>query len=184
MKTKELHWKQIPATYATLRDEFFGKGPIAVYALIKCVLREGKPEYKNYLVVAADCFERLSCLVYRSGGRFKKPPAEKYKRKVFDVWAETPEELRGRIEECGDAALTERCFKTIRRIADIVCPMMACMDEQGFVSEYAYAIDYVIKRGGDLPEPLMRGLFPTNYPDYNYTEGVAAGIAPYEGVNL
>ena len=37
---------------------------------------------------------------------------------------------------------------TIRRIADTVCPMMACMDEQGFVSEYAYAIDYVIKVSG------------------------------------
>ena len=79
MKTKELHWKQIPTTYATLRDELSCKGHTAVSALIGCVMREGGPEYMNYLVVAADCFERLSCLVYRSGGRFKKPPAEKYK---------------------------------------------------------------------------------------------------------
>ena len=180
MKMKELHWKQIPTTCATLRGELSWKGHTAVYALIKCILNEGKPEYKNYLIVAADCFERVSCLVYRSGGRFKKPYAEKYKREVFDAWAETPEELRGRIEECGgDAALTHRCFKTIRRIADIVCPMMACMDEQGFVSEYAYAIDYVIKRGGDLPEPLVRGLFPTNYSDYDYTAGVAETIMKF-----
>lgn len=184
MKAKELHPGQIPATCGTLRRELCMRGHTAVYALIHCVLNEGTADYKNYLVVAAVCFERMSCLVYRDGdGRFKKPPADRYIKKVFDAWVETPKELFDRIMECGgDVAQTKRCFRIIRRVADIVCPMMACMDEQGFVSEYAYAIDYVVRCGGDLPAPKMRGLFPTNYPDFNYTEGIAEEIVKYGGV--
>ena len=186
MKAEELHPGQIPATCGTLRWELCMRGHTAVYALIKCALSEGTADYKNYLVVAAACFERMSCPVYRGGdGYFKKPPAKIYLKRVFDAWVETPEELFDRIMECGgDVTLTERCFRIIRRIADIVCPMMACMEEQGFVSEYAYAIDYVAKRGGDIPAPVMRGLFPTNYPDFNYTEGVAADVTKYGGVGF
>ena len=49
--------------------------------------------------------------------------------------------------------------------------MMACMEEQAFMSEYAYAIDYVIRHDFDLPKPDMVLLFPKNYSDYRYSEG-------------
>lgn len=65
----------------------------------------------------------------------------------------------------------EWIHKMIWQIADLVCPMIACMSEQAFVSEYAYAIDYVIRHGRDLPKPDIAELFPRNYSDYNYWEG-------------
>ena len=40
---------------------------------------------------------------------------------------------------------------------------------------YAYAIDYVIWHRCDLPKPDIDGLFPRNYPDYNYWEGLLVG---------
>ena len=62
-------------------------------------------------------------------------------------------------------------YKKVWQIADLVCPMMACISEQAFVLEYAYAIDYVMRSGSELPKPDMLGLFPKNYPDYRYWEG-------------
>ena len=59
--------------------------------------------------------------------------------------------------------------------------MLACVTEQAFVSEYAYAIEYAARHGGDLPKPEIGTLFPTNYPDYDYTQGVAALIREAAG---
>ncbi len=70
--------------------------------------------------------------------------------------------------------------KEMWQIADLVCPKMACETERGFISEYAYDIDYVIRRKGDLPKPEVRLLFPQNYEDYHYTEGVAKEIEKFE----
>lgn len=56
-------------------------------------------------------------------------------------------------------------------IKDKMLSAQSNMSEQAFVSEYAYAIDYVIRRGRDLPKPDIAELFPRNYSDYNYWEG-------------
>ena len=58
--------------------------------------------------------------------------------------------------------------------------MMECITEQAFVSEYAYAIEYVIRHNGNLPKPEIKWMFPTNYEDYNYTEGIAKEIGEFE----
>lgn len=70
----------------------------------------------------------------------------------------------------------EHIHKLIWQVADLVCPMMECITEQAFVSEYAYAIEYVIRHDGDLPKPEIGWMFPTNYEDYKYTEGIAKEI--------
>ena len=56
---------------------------------------------------------------------------------------------------------------------------MACETAQAFPGEYAYAIEYVIHCGGDLPKSEMHGLFPANYADYDYTKGVAGVMNGY-----
>ena len=58
--------------------------------------------------------------------------------------------------------------------------MMACVTEQAFVSEYAYAIEYVIKHDGKLLKPEIAELFPTNYPDYDFQSGIAEIIRRFE----
>ena len=75
---------------------------------------------------------------------------------------------------------SKQIHKMIWQIADLVCPMLTSMSEQGFVSEYAYAIDYVIRHNGNLEQPVIGHFFPSDYPDYKYDEGIAEEIHEYE----
>ena len=134
------------------------------------------------MVVTAILFEQISRLIYfNRDGDCRKPPVEKYYKEIFEGHAETPDEVFDKIKRYGecDFKKAEYVYKLVWQIADLVCPMMACLCEQAFVSEYAYAIEYVIKHNGDLPKPEIMILFPMNYPDYKYSEGIAEEIRRY-----
>lgn len=126
------------------------------------------------VLLTANYLERISCLVYKSSdGKYKKLPENKYKKVIFESYAETPREIYDRIQKYRVSETeAEMIHKMVWQIADLVCPMIACMSEQAFVSEYVYAIDYVIKHRCELPKPDMDALFPRNYSDYNYWEGL------------
>ena len=168
MKDNGLHPGQIPTTAAAIRRELWDKSYDIITVLLKCIsLAPDSYGFINQAVVAASLLERVSCLVYQGkDGAWRKLPEEAYKKAIFEAYTETKEEVAERLRGHGDAA---RAFKTLWNIADLVCPMMACVTEQAFLSEYAYAIDYVIRRSGDLPQPEIAELFPTNYPDYDPT---------------
>ena len=170
----KLHPRQIPTMKHVIKEQVWDLGQQAVYSLIKC-LAEGPDihvEQKNLMIRAAVYFERLSCLVYRGKeGDWKKLPVSKYYYYLFEIWAETPEEVASRIKYYGvDPGKAKQIHKLLWQAADIICPMMACTDKQGFVSEYAYAIEYVIRHNGNLPKPEMEGLFPQKYGDYRWSE--------------
>ncbi len=180
---KTLHPKQIPTEMYVVEWEIFDKGFNAMKALLNCLSCEtGSNEQKNYMIVAASYFERISCPVYlRKDGSARKPAIKTYYDQVFEAWAETPEEIYDRIRNRGvTKEQAVHIHKLVWQIADLVCPMMACDHEQMFVSEYAYAIEYVIKHDGDLPKPEIKHIFPSNYPDYEYTKGIAEEIQKYE----
>ena len=50
--------------------------------------------------------------------------------------------------------------------------MISCRIEQVFISELAYAADYVISRKGNIESPafVSYSLFPQNYNDFHYEE--------------
>ncbi len=188
---RKLHPGQIPTKLSIIRDEVFMKGHDALYSLLYCMISElDSPEYKNHLICAALWLERLSCYVYLSGEgqirRYEKPDEEFFRKNIFESWAETPEEVKDWIEGSDKypKSLTideaKKIYRKLWLVADIVCHMMACLEEQAFISEYAYAIDYVIRHDGDLERPSMGMLFPRNYPDFNYTEGIAEELDRYE----
>ena len=178
----DFHPGQIPTERSVISSELFARGLSAVRSLCRC-MTDGleSPEYMNHLVAAAMQFERVSCLGFRdSEGCYRKPDERVYRREVFESWAGTPGEVYDRLavqDMTTDAA--EHVYKIIWQIAELVCPMMACTSEQAFISEYAYAIDYVIRHDGDLPKPEIKELFPMNYENYNYTEGVADEIRKF-----
>ena len=88
---------------------------------------------------------------------------------------------RKKSKRCGvTREKADHIYKLVWQVADLVCPMMACEVEQAFISEYAYAIEYVIQHNGDLPKPEISILFPSNYSDYHYQEGIAETIRNYE----
>lgn len=174
MKYTDLHYGQIPTLYKTIRAELSKSGTTAIFSLLKCFAYDiDSNDYIIQVLVTANYLERISCLVYKSSdGNYKKLSVEKYKRDIFESYAETPQEIYDRIQNYGISEIkAEWIHKMVWQIADLVCPMIACMSEQAFVSEYAYAIDYVIRHGCDLPKPDIVELFPRNYPDYKYWEG-------------
>lgn len=176
-----LHPGQIPTNLKTIKWELATKGHSAISALLKCLaVAPDCLEQTNHMIAAAALFERMSCLVYRGRDGYRKPPADMYGKEIFRNWAETPEEVFDRVKAYGvTPEKAEHICKLVWQVADLLCPMMACITEQAFVSEYAYAIEYVIKHDGDLPAPEIAELFPTNYPDYNYQTGVAETIRRY-----
>ena len=174
MKYDNLHYGQIPTLYKAIRDELWKNSTFMIFSLLKCFTYDvGSNDYMIQVFVTADYLERISCLVYKGiDGNYKKLSAEKYKKALFEGYAELPQEVYERMQTYGvSEAEAEWIHKMVWQIVDLVCPMIACMREQAVVSEYAYAIDYVIRHRGDFPKPDIFGIFPSNYSDYNYWEG-------------
>ena len=145
--------------------------------LCNCIQCEpGSAEYYRHLLVASVILERVSCLIYRCwDGKYRKPSVSTYKAELFTPFAELPGELIDFGKVTGATTETaEHVHEILWQIADLVCPMMACISEQGYINEYAYAIDYVIRHNGTLPKPEFkrRSLFPGNYKNYHYWEAV------------
>lgn len=174
MKYTDLHYGQIPTLYQAIKSELSKSGTAAIFSLLRCFTYDvDSNDYMIQVLLTANYLERISCLVYKSSNRkYKKLSENKYKKVIFESYAETPQEIYDRIQKYGVSATeAEWIHKMVWQIADLVCPMIACMSEQAFVSEYAYAIDYVIRHGCDLPKPDIAELFPRNYSDYNCWEG-------------
>ena len=175
MKYTDLHYGQIPTLYQALKSELSKSGTAAFFSLLRCFTYDvDSNDYMIQVLLTANYLERISCLVYKGkDGEYKKLSENKYKKAIFESYAETPHEIYDRIQKYRVSETeAEWIHKMIRQIADLVCPMIACMSEQAFVSEYAYAIDYVTRHGRDLPKPDIAELFPRNYSNYNYWEGL------------
>ena len=171
---KRNHIKQIPTTFEAIRTQLFIDDMFILDTLIKCITRGGGDEYDQLLIIVSFCLERLSRMVYWDGdGAFVKPPAAEYKTTLFGAFGETIEEVGERAGAGVDGHDVKKIHFILWKIADIVAPMMACGDEQAFVSEYAYAIDFVIKNAYNIPKPEMRGLFPVNYDGFNPSKFVS-----------
>lgn len=176
------HPGQIPTTRKAIEHTVMEYDFKTIKALVRCMVNEENENlYKNYLMIAASCYERISCLIYKDKGIYEKLSEDDYKYELFEGLAETVEEVFDLLKDYGiNMERAKYIHKLVWQVADIVCPMIACVDEQGFISEYAYAIDYVIKHKGNLCKPEMRMIFPTNYEDYHCTEGIAKEIKEYD----
>ena len=182
-KRDVIHMGQIPTKLATVKSEIFNQGTKAIHSLFNCLVSEQNSfRQKNHIVITAALFERISCLVYYGKeGYYQKPSADKYSREIFKRFAETPEEVYDRIKRYGATReKADRIYKLVWQVADLICPMMACVVEQASIGEYAYAIEYVIRHNGDLPRSEISILFPSNYADYRCKEGIAETIRYYE----
>ena len=153
MKYTDLHYGQIPTLYQALKSELSKSGTAAIFSLLRCFTYDvDSNDYMIQVLLTANYLERISCLVYKSSdGEYKKLSENKYKKAIFESYAETPHEIYDRIQKYRVSETeAEWIHKMIWQIADLVCPMIACMSEQDFVNEYAYAKDYVIRHGRDL----------------------------------
>lgn len=179
----------IPTDRHTVRQELKRWSHAIPETLCKCIRFEpGSPEYNRHLLVAAVILERVASLVYRCrDGKYHKPSPKTYQAELFKPYVETPEEVFDLAAEFGATPETaEHIHKILWQIADLVCPMMANILEHGFVSEYACAVDYVIRHDGTLPKPEFKYpfFFPTNYENFLHEEKVSEGLAVFSRVSL
>ncbi len=151
---------------------------------IASALSGKRDDWRLYTV--CDRLYYLSKLVYRGKDGICKLSPVDYQQRLFEPRAETVEEVARIMErivredkECPfefSDELAETVFRCLTHIELLWCYGIACFYEQIYVPELAYALDYVVSRNGNLPMPEFQceySPFPTNYKDYNYTEGIA-----------
>lgn len=128
----------------------------------------------------------LSRLVYRGKSGICKLSSKRYRELIFEPHAETPEEIGETIEKMRKSGVIVKhndndCYGTdtircLNIIEELWCGAISCVNEQIYIPELAYAMEYVIQNNGELPMPVFSDCspFPSNYENYRYTEGIAA----------
>ena len=71
------------------------------------------------------------------------------------------------------AAYVHKCLQPIKQL---LCNMIGRLIEQPLVHELAYAVDYAVRQDGEVDPPVIDLLFPHNYKDFHYNEGIAKDI--------
>ena len=131
-------------------------------------------EYKLNLLAAAMDLRNISRYVAFIDGTLTKPDSSLYEEELFTAYMETEDEVKDHLEfwfpDC--KVSSEYVFKCLEAMKPLIIRWVSADYEMLFTSEYAYLIDYVIRRKGDVPYPA-EGLFPKNFKDFNYIEGIA-----------
>jgi len=176
---------QIVTTRRTI-EEFIWDIQVPVTNNTVYLISKGLAGEWDYLRLLSVCTRLyyLSKLVYRDKAGFKKLSAAQYRKQIFEPHAETQDEIKAILykmcKDNGDEKLdddnNDLVGKCLMIIEKLWCISIACVCEQIYIPELAYAFEYVVKRRGELPAPVFGGassLFPDNYENYNYTEGIA-----------
>ena len=176
---------QIVTTRRTIMEFIWDiQSPVAnntVYLISKGLV--GEWDYLRLLSVCARLYY-MSKLVYRDKDGVKKLSANSVSKKIFESHAETQYEIKEILykmnKEYRDEKLDDVHIDLVAKCLGIIeklwCHSISCVSEQIYIPELAYAFEYVVKRRGDLPEPVFcstSSLFPDNYESYNYAEGIA-----------
>ena len=106
--------------------------------------------------------------------------------RLFDPLAETKEEIFRLLEHWNrkipedpvpcSIETTGQVYQKMEILKDLWCTFLSCTNEQAYIPEYAYAFEYAFKHGEILKMPKYPGkwcLFPQNYRNFDYTEGIA-----------
>ena len=117
MKYTDLHYGQIPTLYQALKSELSKSGTAAIFSLLRCFTYDvGGDDYMIQVLLTANYLERISCLVYKGAdGNYKKLSAAKYKKGIFESYAESPQEVYERVQTYG--ASENRLVQTVTTTA-------------------------------------------------------------------
>lgn len=148
------------------------------------LLTYGLNSQEDYLRLYATCARLyyLSKLVYLGKDGVRKLEMERYIKELFEARAETPDEILHIMNLHKSESISAyskqdaiKVFEKLQKLQPLWCHSIACIWEQIYIPELAYAFDYVL-RHDDCPMPEFNSrwsLFPDNYEKYNYTEGIA-----------
>ena len=123
--------------------------------------------------------------VYKGKNENWKLKPEQYIRELFEGCAQNPEECRNILKErLGHEAGLKKakyCYACLSKIEKFLGPMLACSWEIIYPAEFAFVIDYVIRRDGRIKDPVFyeNSIFPENYEDFDYTKEMAEIVGEY-----
>lgn len=185
-ESKLPHGGQILTTKRGIQD--FGRRNVEILAcdsVVFCIAAgPDHPDYVDVLYAVSSRLYMLDLLVYQSKDGIVKPGPKWYRKQLFQGFLETPEEAAILAERLGfPGEDPDLLFRQVERIAALWCHMLSKYGEITFTYEFAYAADYVICRKGNLPMPefsnFPAAIFPNNYPDYHYWEGMGDYICKH-----
>ena len=185
------HYGQIITTRRTIKRFIWDNAYPVTYNTV-FLISEGLKGIEDHLRLYSVCARLyyLSKLVFKGKDGIRKyGDAERYRTGIFEGYAETREEVKDILKQMYEEhqgsvniaeILNEEHINPVIRCLELIgklwCRGIACISEQIFIPELAYAFDYVIKHRGELPEPEYEGtysFFPHNYKNYDYCEGIA-----------
>lgn len=183
-KTELPHYGQILTTKATIHNYFWEIDSFVDKGLLYCIANgPNDPKYKTVLYATCSKLHFLSKLVYKSKHGIVKLPIKTYRHNLFIGYLETEEEVADMLGDMHiDKNRAAYVYKCLQPMELLLCGMIGCLYEQPFISELVYAVDYVIQRDGEMEMPVFcskADLFPKNYKDFNYCEGIAKDIEEF-----
>lgn len=184
-RTELPHYGQVLTTRAIIRTALYEISDHVDRGLLYCIANG--PNDTEYLpVLYAVCAKLwfVSKLVYKSKNGIVKLPTKIYQAELFDGRLETEEEIVDHLERMHlDTNRSGYVYKCLQPIKQLLCRMISCKTEQVFIFELVYAVDYVLRRDGDMEAPVFispTALFPDNYRDFCYSEGIAEDVQRIE----
>lgn len=185
MIRKTPHHGQILTTKHNIHEVIFSYNYEICSNMLFCIAEGPEhPDYLAALITAAMRLAQIDLFVYKGKHNRWKLSPRSYMQMMFEGSAETREECREILQrrlgyEIG-TGIAEYCHNCLWKIIKIVVPMLAVSWEVIYPSEWAYAIDYVIRKKGELPDPIFeRSLFPINYDDFDITKGITPRIQEF-----
>ena len=185
-KTQLPHFGQLLTTKRAIVDYIRNiDHAVSKNTVLLIAMGEDTPDYHLRLYSVCARLYYLSRLVYRGKNGIAKLSAKRYKKELFEGCTETKDEVADILRSyhnsliCGmeiTEQLVDFTYQCLQLIKALWCTFIACIIEQAYIPEFAYAFDYVIKHKGNLPMPEYHNslFFPSNYEDFNYTDGIAA----------
>ena len=176
-----IHPEQIVTNKRTIQTALWDISSEVPGGLIVLLYR-GLKEQEDYLRLFSICsrLENLSKMVYKGRDGVKKPSYDLYDHWLFEIRYETKGDIRYILKNYGDKveideSETEKIFKMYQTIKMLWLRMVSNVGEIAFLSEYAYAFEYVRSKGADIPLPEYENedIFPCNYDGYDYDRGIA-----------
>lgn len=188
-KTELPHYGQILTRKAAIRGYISDNSDWVNRGLLYCIVNGmDDTQYQSVLHAACSKLWFLSKMVYRSKNGIVKLPIKTYETELFDGMLETEEEVADHLGYMKlDKSRSGYAYKCLQPIKQLLCHMIGCEAEQVFVSELVYAVDYVLRRNGEVEAPIFDrpcDLFPSNYKDFHYNEGIGKDILRIERLSL
>ena len=179
-KNKLPHCGQIVTSRKTIVS-FANDIDVTVAKTSVYLLMFGLRTQEDYLRLYSVCLRLyyLSRLVYKGKNGISKLSCIIYQKILFEHYTETLEEVREMMEQHivnpSDMKVLE-VYNNLQLLKQLWCGSISCLYEQIYIPELAYEFDYIYRNGAHLDVPEFDStysLFPSNYINFDYTEGIA-----------